>query len=897
MSGETLQRILSISAVLIGAILLDWILLKVARNRTKKRGSPSSDRIRKVSILGVDSVLLTWVRSERAWRQAQRVNKDKPVHSLPAPVGRAARDQKVDPRILIGLSLVLILIGQALLQNQVNYDDALSQLLVRFHLDLSNLDNSLTGFLVTLFGGVLFAWAAAIQPWLSREEPAPTWPRFANFKIGYYLTRLFLVLALLAILLVPLALHRYAAILPFVWAAVLVILSVLCWRVDRNGKVDLNLHLTRVDKLWILFLLVICLAVASFQLADIPSKMIGDEGSFFENARAVATGQSQPPFFDSGVYTFPITSSLLQGLIMSVAGIGMWGWRFSSVLVGALAVIPVYLIGKDFFDRRVGVVAGIAMAVSPYFLAYARLGYNNSQVFLPIALGVWLCWLAIRRGSYFYGWLAGAVAGLSFYTYSSAQITILIQVTWILFLVLRRSLPWRRFLAIGAVLLAAWAIMGAPRVVYSTSGENPGEMSFKFYESLFANVDYGRAYYSDQELFSYRPAIEINQNQLFIQPEIYALLIGRGITRTMLGFQSPYIVQELFVHSSLVGPLADLFYVLGLWLCVRRWKDSRFAMLLLWFGVGIFALSCLNTFPPRHAHLVGVMPVLALFVGLGVVALVQTVFGLLTRPSERLMRWGQTAALAAVCLGLGLAGTNTYFIQMPKYFGLNFDDFMASISWRAAPGTSIYLVERTPDKHDFNYYVDVKLVQNPYADLSVAQATGAGSPLASPGPKIVFVDKDVFPEVRPNLTKLVAGAGQPMQYFDSDGKTLGYALTNTATPLVAVTDLGPGLANLSRSPAGYLIYLLILCAGLILWLDGTLPAQASRLSAGFKAIRRKNAVERSIISADGKSAGEIVDAHSNGSNHGNGSNGNLDQETMGIEFHFKIVLPTKRGKK
>jgi 4-amino-4-deoxy-L-arabinose transferase-like glycosyltransferase len=119
------------------------------------------------------------------------------------------------------------------------------------------------------------------------------------------------------------------------------------------------------------------IAMGAYALHDIPSVMVQDEGAFWENARAIALKQFQPVFFDSGVYTFPVASTILQGWLMRLFGVTVWGWRFASVLMGVAAVIPLYLLGKEWLGRRVAIVTCILMLANPYFLSFARLGYNN----------------------------------------------------------------------------------------------------------------------------------------------------------------------------------------------------------------------------------------------------------------------------------------------------------------------------------------------------------------------------------------------------------------------------------------------------------------------------------------------------------------------------------------
>jgi 4-amino-4-deoxy-L-arabinose transferase-like glycosyltransferase len=245
--------------------------------------------------------------------------------------------------------------------------------------------------------------------------------------------------------------------------------------------------------------LAIGIGIGAYALQDIPAVMVPDEGSFWENARAIALRQFQPAFFDSGVYTFPIASTIYQGWMMRLFGVNLWGWRFASVLAGVSALIPLYLLGKEWFGRRVAIASAILMLANPYFLSFARLGYNNSQALLPVTLAVYLWALGSRKGSYFYLWLAGLVAGLGFYTYSAAWIGVVTLCLGVVYLRVLRQISWKQTFAVfvdparmgsgfGRVLLTPLPVMRRAGLTY------------KVLKPVFSAPSMPRAYFRDADL-------------------------------------------------------------------------------------------------------------------------------------------------------------------------------------------------------------------------------------------------------------------------------------------------------------------------------------------------------------------------------------------------------------
>jgi hypothetical protein len=455
----------------------------------------------------------------------------------------------------------------------------------RLRFDLANLDNVVVGVPLLVLGAALFAGAARYAPWeVADERPSP-WPSWRGWQAGEWLTAV-LLLGGTAVLLRA----RNTGWLPVgLWVAALLLLTRQFWLHDRRGGLDLSLHLKRVDQVWLLVLLLAGIFIGAAYLQDIPARMIGDEGSFWEAARAIAIGQHKPSFFDLGVYTFPMAGSFWQAAVLRLFGQSVWAWRFASVLVGVMAAAPLYVLGREWFGRKTAVIAGFIMLGTPYFLAFARLGYNNSQALLPVTLALCCATLGIRRSSLFYFWLAGMAAGVGFYTYTAARLGLVLLVLLALLLWARRDVSWRRCLIILGTVGLAWVVVALPYWVFGTTNPNKAE-PYKFWESLFFNVFYGRTFFTDAELFRYAGPLRIGYQELFFQPFIYLKLLLRGVVRSLLVFNSPFLGgEEHFVETGLAGGLLPgVFFVLGGALALRGWRRLRFALPLLWFAAGCF---------------------------------------------------------------------------------------------------------------------------------------------------------------------------------------------------------------------------------------------------------------------------------------------------------------------
>ena len=340
-----------------------------------------------------------------------------------------------------------------------------------YKLEIANLGNVLVALPYLFFGCAVLMCTAFPDGWKGQNQEQLPGLKHTSPDWVYTVWRLIVIGVGLAFLLVELGEHRYETFFPILWLILIVWLSRLFWVWDKRSKVDLSLGITRGDIAWMLGLFAVALAFGTYALWDIPKILMPDEEAFWEAARAIASGKFHPPFFDFGVYTFPVASSIYQGWVMHILGISIWSWRFSSVLAATVTVIPLYALTREWFNRRVAIAACLLLAVNPYFLSFARLGYNNSQALLPVAFSVFFFVHGLRKSSYFYWWLAGLFVGLGYYTFFSAWLGAVIIFVSIFIVTVIKKINLKATLKILAIILIGWLNMAGPRLAYGLSGD------------------------------------------------------------------------------------------------------------------------------------------------------------------------------------------------------------------------------------------------------------------------------------------------------------------------------------------------------------------------------------------------------------------------------------------
>lgn len=701
----------------------------------------------------------------------------------------------------------------------------------RLRFDLVNLHNVIVGVPLLLVGSLLFVREVrGVNPW-TVDQPLAQWklrPGRMAATPRVWATAVIL-LASTAVLL----LYRHAGWLPVLtWLAALLLLSRFWWRQDRRIGLDLSLHLTRWDVLLLLVLLIIGIVLGVVYLVEVPARMIGDEGAFWEAARGIALGNHQPSLFDLGVYTFPVASSFFQAMVLRLTGLSLWSWRFASVLAGVLAVIPLYLLAREGFGRGTAVIAGLLMLTSPYFLAFARLGYNNSQALLPVTLAAGCFFLGVRRASYFYIWLAGLAAGLGFYTYTAGRLALVVLLLAVLLLLIRRDLAWRSGLKVTAVFLLGWGMTVLSLDLYGLN--RPGEVEpYKIWESLFFNVFYGRAYYPDEVLFQYAEPLRIGYQELFFQPVVYLHLLLRGFVRSVLAFHSPFFGgQEHFVETGLAGGgLTGTFFVLGSVLALARWRQFRFGLLLLWLAGGLFFLSIINTLPPRPTHLVVTIPVLALITAIGLVSFVTVFSQSLGQNFMRVdpPRWRASLLVVLTAL-MAFVGVQQYFGPLGQKYPANFEQLVAwtAVRLQRPAVANLVFIEEQPQHHDVAYLVWANVVDVAYENLPRDAVLAETPSRLNEGRVVAFIPAAENQEVVQAAARLIPKSLPILPLNGPHGDLWGYVVADVPLPLPPKLTAVGAIQSVVASPAVWLLALLVLLMGgviLALLRDGLGPVR------------------------------------------------------------------------
>jgi hypothetical protein len=290
----------------------------------------------------------------------------------------------------------------------------------------------------------------------------------------------------------------------------------------------------------------------------------------------------------------------IEGMIvwLDAVSVALLGARpmaiYVTTVVIGLVTLPIhFLLASRLFGRRVGLISTALLAVSFWAVHYSRLGYRTLLVPLFLDLAFLLLWWASQRGSAWRWALAGAAIGLGGYTYTSYRLVVLVIVGLVVVRIrARRELPGNRsswaLYALGA------AVLAAPLVIATIL--HPDVL----------NRDVGVSVVNGGSLLGL-------PGRLF--DHAWRTIVAFNVWGDAEG-------QYNIPHLPLFDPLVGLAFLAGIVVAFTRWRESRYALVLLWLGVFTLVVA-LSDRTPHMLRGSGLVPAAYLLAAVGLDAVLQ----------------------------------------------------------------------------------------------------------------------------------------------------------------------------------------------------------------------------------------------------------------------------------
>ncbi len=362
-----------------------------------------------------------------------------------------------------------------------------------------------------------------------------------------------------------------------------------------------RLALTRIRRAerfyWVglALLLVITLVTRVYHLTTLPYNLDGDFASVGLVARALATGQQQK-IFAFGWASIPYLGYLPVWLSMKLFGTGLAGLNASGVMEGLLMIIGVYLLGRDLFQARVGLLAAALLTVSYTHLAASRQSvYIDPVVFILFAIYFLLTGLRLKRK-----WaviVSGVLTAFCLLLYYSGRIIFPLMAIFLLFLLIFH----RRWLSshLGLILLWILAILLTLGPMILVFMRNP--------DALITRT---------RDVFIFTPKIINRTQELFQVNTIPAMLLEQARRTVLLFHYFQDKGTQFALQLPFLDPLTATLFTLGLGYALCHWRRLGSWLLLSWIALGVVIGCFLTADAPFWPRLIILLPPSALLAGI-----------------------------------------------------------------------------------------------------------------------------------------------------------------------------------------------------------------------------------------------------------------------------------------
>ncbi len=486
---------------------------------------------------------------------------------------------------------------------------------------------------------------------------------------------------------------------------------------DVVHRTDLRLPV-RLEVLIVAAIFVVALALRLYRLGDITTGMHGDEGETGMEGIKILEGNPVSPFM-TGWFSHPNFSFWSVAITMKLFGADLFGLRLFSALLGALMIIPFYSLVRLWFGVRAAIIATVLLAVMDVSLYFGRLGLNNITTPFFLVTGFYFLFkgLLTRRTIYFV--LSAYAHMLTMYFYFGGRLTpILIgSVLAYIFLLMplmrtpgeywtiRRSDP-----TVGRLQAMAQAVRRQARVVLGYFGQvlifvvaavcmaspwyvyyvdHTAELEARPNDKLIFNNEarmaqqYGATHDPlyiglrmprPDDVYPFLPVVfeKTQLSAMLTQDGFWARVLWGQTTTTLsvLTYRADASSFYTFTGEPAAKPIEAALIVLGIAWALWRWRDTRMAVLSMWFWSAVLAGGTLTIDAPYVPRMVGMVPTLAVFAAIPlnklVAEFVAAVSGLSAVPfRRRVLRFaGQVLsgfAVAGVLVYLSVQNYQDYF--------------------------------------------------------------------------------------------------------------------------------------------------------------------------------------------------------------------------------------------
>lgn len=392
-----------------------------------------------------------------------------------------------------------------------------------------------------------------------------------------------------------------------------------------------------------LLLLCLLLGVATtarlYRLPTVPPEMNSDHVEKLLDVYDVLNGQYRI-FFEHNTGREPMQFYLIAAISrLFGTGLTFLSLKLSNVVMGVVAVVGTYLLGREIGGAKLGFLAGFFVAVSMWAVATSRIGLRYPFAPAFTSLSLWALLRALRTSHINHWLVGGTLLGAGLYGYTAFRI-----------------------MPVVAVVTVALKLVGDFRDGRRLSRRTLYGFGVYVAVATLVFLPLGRYMVESPNTFWYRALTRTTSLERTVETAAWQTA-SQTVLRTLGMFN--WVGDEVWVVALRKVPVLDVvsggLFILGLMytLLVLSRQRSFLAAVLVVDGLLLLSPSALNVAFPRESPSVvragGAIPVVAVLIALGVWYLYKRMNEL--AGSRRV----GTALVAVLLMGMMLLNYQRYF--------------------------------------------------------------------------------------------------------------------------------------------------------------------------------------------------------------------------------------------
>lgn len=227
--------------------------------------------------------------------------------------------------------------------------------------------------------------------------------------------------------------------------------------------------LTNEQRYWFVLILIVILgaSVRFYQLAELPMGYNFDEAGMGYDAWCLANWRVSRNMMHFPVYLLnagggqSVLYAYSTAGLISIFGMSKFILRTTAVIFGLSTIIFGSLITKEALGKKAGLLTGLIIAISPYFIMMSRLGFDCNLFLGAATLALYFTIIAIKKQKYRYWILTGMAWGITLYSYVLSFIAVpIFIILLIIYLLTIKKINWRQIIVFGiSILILAWPLI------------------------------------------------------------------------------------------------------------------------------------------------------------------------------------------------------------------------------------------------------------------------------------------------------------------------------------------------------------------------------------------------------------------------------------------------------